>query len=81
MGAAQGYTVPMTRPQVLATAAVSVVLALYVGLIDYETRSVWQLFNAENAPFLLVVAMAAFGMLVGLQLAVCALVRRSRGSR
>ena len=53
--------------QLAATASAGI--ALVLGLIDYETRSVWQLFNAENAPFMLVLAASAFGLLVCLQVA------------
>ena len=69
----------MTRTQLVATAAASVGIALVLGLIDYESRSVWQLFNAENAPFILALAASAFGLLVCLQVAVRAVFwRRGR---
>lgn len=44
-------------------AMLSVSAALYVGLIDYETKSVWQLFNAENLPFMVFFSGLVFGLL------------------
>ncbi|MCW1970991.1 MAG: hypothetical protein KIH69_023015 [Anaerolineae bacterium] len=44
-------------------AMLSVAAALYVGLIDYETKSVWQLFNAENFPFMVFFSILVFGLL------------------
>jgi hypothetical protein len=69
-GTASEYTRRVDRLQLAATAVAGAGIALYLGLNDYETRSVWQLFNAENAPFMLFVTAAAFGLLTCLQLAV-----------
>lgn len=41
--------------------------ALYLGLSDYETTSIWQLFNAENFPFMILLTLAIGGAVWGLQ--------------
>jgi hypothetical protein len=71
----------VNKRQLVATAVASAGLALSLGLIDYETRSVWQLVNAETAPFMLFVTAAAFGLLACLQLAVTSYFRRRGRSK
>ncbi len=71
----------MTRMQVLATVIASAGFALYLGLVDDENRSVWPLFNAENAPFAFVVTAAGSAILAGAQLAVKFAFSRWRGSK
>lgn len=53
----------MKKIQYMIFAMLSVSAALYVGLIDYETKSVWQLFNAENLPFMVFFSGLVFGLL------------------
>lgn len=53
----------MKLPQIVILAIISVAAALYVGLIDYETKSIWQLFNAENFPFMIFFSAFVFVLL------------------
>ncbi len=53
----------MKVPQIVILALISIVAAFYVGLIDYETKSIWQLFNAENFPFMIFFSAFVFSLL------------------
>lgn len=53
--------------RVIAPLVLGVSGALYLGLSDYETTSVWQLFNAENFPFMIFLTLAIGGIALGLQ--------------
>ena len=60
-------------------AVVALAGALFLGLTDYETTSVLQLFNAENAPFMLMLFTVFFGVAFLLQEAALWVVRQFRG--
>lgn len=36
--------------------------AILFGLSDYETESIWQLFNAENLPAMVIFTLMFFGL-------------------
>ncbi|HVK39112.1 MAG TPA: hypothetical protein VNA88_11300 [Candidatus Kapabacteria bacterium] len=71
----------MTQRLLLALAIVSIAASLWLGWIDYETRTIGDLFALQNIPALAIFAAIIFSMLVVTSLGLIGTVRAVRSRR
>lgn len=71
----------MTTRIVALLAVLSIGVSIWLGAIDYETRSVGDLFALENIPALVIFAAITFTMLLIATLATVGTVRAIRARR